>query len=633
MENNVIDYIFSAEFNTKSGNLITGIYPSDFDLSLETLLIEKLIPDGTHNFEKDIFSFKNLVPIDTQKFLSLIDKFNQEQVEFTLYDYADNSFLAQSVTVTIDENFNLIFKDSKKNILKLDLKIKFNFRAISDTVLIFTHMDPASQLNNKAGVTEYFFESKGNQRKFNHFIFIMEILRQSSSKTIMRAVLKSEKTNERVYCVMRFLTHVQTKKEKLFNRGAIYKSITIGTFLFADLKSFENYSALVLEDYMNIKPVDPEHMNTKYCPEAMKILEHYHDKQNVILNTGNLKFTDQTFLLPSLSNKSLSESLIYDVIHMFEERFMIIYREIMDEGRVVIFSEKYSISMINSVVEAIRQTLFPINLDTIFSPFETLTGMKLLQFEKTFVTSFNNPLIKFEKKTWTLLVDLDQKILLRPSGISPVVDDVNLMDLQLIRNLLSFKNISSSKIIKCFYNYNKMQISFCLNRHINKNSLPDSDLKESLSSVIENLKKTSFFFKLKDDDLLFEFLGRKYFKQQNKNVQNAVEFFESNEYLANQRNDDITVFFNLDIITKFCESEDQIWAVVFMLKFKNGIRNFLGLIYSSNKFICERFVHFYLKIKNIEIITKQVEKSGFIYSMMLKNKLSEYAPVPIDKKV
>ena len=49
--NQIINYIISSEFEARKGTIITGFYPNDLELSLENLMIEKLIPDGVHNLE------------------------------------------------------------------------------------------------------------------------------------------------------------------------------------------------------------------------------------------------------------------------------------------------------------------------------------------------------------------------------------------------------------------------------------------------------------------------------------------------------------------------------------------------------------------------------------------------------
>ena len=75
-------------------------------------------------------------------------------------------------------------------------------------------------------------------------------------------------------------------------------------------------------------------------------------------------------------------------------KFLCIYREILSEGRVVVYSRDLPISVLNHVVLSLQSLLKPLHLATRFFPFETLTGIKLLKMEKCFVVGFNNPIVK-----------------------------------------------------------------------------------------------------------------------------------------------------------------------------------------------------------------------------------------------
>jgi len=54
----------------------------------------------------------------------------------------------------------------------------------------------------------------------------------------MKQLLNKQITVERVYILMNFLTVVKNKKEKTAERGAVYKSITICSWLEDDLNKF-----------------------------------------------------------------------------------------------------------------------------------------------------------------------------------------------------------------------------------------------------------------------------------------------------------------------------------------------------------------------------------------------------------
>lgn len=56
---NRINYIIATVFEIKKGNDVLAYYPNDFDTSFESIMNEKFIPDGIHNYEEDYFTYKH----------------------------------------------------------------------------------------------------------------------------------------------------------------------------------------------------------------------------------------------------------------------------------------------------------------------------------------------------------------------------------------------------------------------------------------------------------------------------------------------------------------------------------------------------------------------------------------------
>lgn len=73
---------------------------------------------------------------------------------------------------------------------------------------------------------------------------------------------------------------------------------------------------------------------------------------------------------------------------------MVVIREILNEKRLVIYTRELSISALNHVVLSLQNLVDPLNLSERFYPFETLTSIKLLKMEKSYVVGFNNPIVK-----------------------------------------------------------------------------------------------------------------------------------------------------------------------------------------------------------------------------------------------
>lgn len=89
-----------------------------------------------------------------------------------------------------------------------------------------------------------------------------------------------------------------------------------------------------------------------------------------------------------------TDVILGNLLRDFGKNLMVIYREILQERRVIVFSRKIRISELNKTLEAIRSMFLPFDFSQTFFPFETLTSIKLLRLEKSFVAAFTNPIIK-----------------------------------------------------------------------------------------------------------------------------------------------------------------------------------------------------------------------------------------------
>ena len=266
-----ISYIIAAEFELTKGTVVSGTYPKTFDLSLENILIEKLIPDGLHNYQSDCFCFRNMVPINATRLAERIQKLNKAQLTFQVAYFNDqnrqfdlelespqNDFFdlfpdcettSFECQVEVDSDFALVLKPSPVGVPhKLSLVPQLEVSLSFDSKVLLS-----SQSHNLV-----FSASQGTSQEGCVWLFRELLLfADPTSKKILKALSEERRTEERLYIDMHFFTVVSNKKEKTVQRGAVYRSITICTETLRDLSPFRKFVEQIIQDYMQLPPNDP----------------------------------------------------------------------------------------------------------------------------------------------------------------------------------------------------------------------------------------------------------------------------------------------------------------------------------------------------------------------------------------
>jgi hypothetical protein len=264
-----ISHIISAEFELTKGTVVSGRFPPTFDLSLENILIEKLIPDGLHNYQSDCFVFRNMVPINATSLQKRVDTLNSAHLPFRVVYFNDkknqfdldlenpeNDFFALfpnkestsfESTISIDKEFNLVFENElnyvpKKLSLIPPLEVVMNYES---KILL------SSESHN------FMFCALGDTENSSWLFRELLLFADPTSKKILKAISEGRKTEERLYLDLNFFTLVSNKKEKNAQRGAIYRSITICSETLRDLSPFREFLEQIMEEYMQLPPNDP----------------------------------------------------------------------------------------------------------------------------------------------------------------------------------------------------------------------------------------------------------------------------------------------------------------------------------------------------------------------------------------
>lgn len=617
MENKkLIDYIIATEFEIKKGNQIVAHYPSDLELSLENIMIEKFIPDGIHNFENDFISYNHLVPINKDKMLGFLENLNNRKIicNFFVNERNDDSWKFENATLFLNSDFILKIGKNLENNFDLDLNKNFQIQMMDEKTLRFKY------IKNDNINSDIYFEIK-EKENFTFLYIFLNLLTQKASQKIIDSLKLKENTNERAYVNMLFLTLVKNKKNKSVERGAIYKSITICTLLYEDLTIYKKYLNLIIEDYMEINSSEFE--EEIYNKKILESLKHYYEKQNDIIKIKNIPYINKIFYNPNFesSQKNL-ETNFFELLQIFKEKIMIIYREIINEGKIFIVCKNKSIQYLNNSIKTLKEMLRPLNFCDKTVPFETLSGILLLILEKSFLAGFNNPIVRNDPN-WTLYVDLDSGSIFRQDGIL-TNENVQSCDKLFIKKLLGLNQISERKIRRTFVNYTQMQLDILLYENEEINHITDEiDLNfvnnknflmnRSFSGLIFNFLKFEKFEIRKD-------FGKKDFGK----ILYALRIFTNSQFLKSQPIDNLTLLTSLYSINTICDDSNKLEIFFNFLKKKNkNLKSFLRCIFSNNENILFVFKEILIRGEDLGILKEEKENMGFLFKLVSRDVLKK----------
>ena len=284
-----ISYIISAEFELTKGTVVSGRFPSTFDLSLENILIEKLIPDGLHNYQSDCFCFRNMVPINASTFAKRVSSLNSANLAFKISYFNDQNKQFDLDLENPENEFYSLFPNSENVSFESQIKINQNFDLVFSSspvevpneislllpVEVIMNFDGKILLSCDSHNFIFSLLPSSKSDSLSWFYREMLLFADPTSKKILKALSEDRRTEERLYIDMNFFTVVANKKEKSAQRGAVYRSVTICTETLQDLTPFRTFLEGIIEKYMELPPNDPsiQGILEKAFHERPKLLE------------------------------------------------------------------------------------------------------------------------------------------------------------------------------------------------------------------------------------------------------------------------------------------------------------------------------------------------------------------------
>ena len=586
----MIDYIIYSEFDNNEGSLVKIEYPTKTGIS-ETILSSYMIPEGAHNIRSDTFCFIVNKPSNSKKenlfseIKKAVNEFNKIKT-IKYFDFSKCDIYLEKIKdkgFALNKIYNLnkqnksweslktteeYFKQNKNIFIKIwqDEKekiFKFLIYIIKDPLntnknkekedIIFEipiHADIQYQKLKENFVCVYTLDSKGIGFEFKHVEdsqIISSLFDYSKNKKNIKLIycnteethcnelIKNSSsiinsTNRDIY----FLCSLLTKVDKSNQRGAVYKSIAIGTTKLVNLESFNSLSKYLLKEAFRIHDLKK---NTKEKIELMRktIEESYKSFNSLKFHFG----TDisryergvfaylggsQKFVLPtttryesikvsnnekididlSLTNneEKIFQGNLIELIMIFREFTMIIYDGILNDQKIIfVGGPNTSCSKLSRLVFSTLGMVGPLAFGFIkrLHPYRNLYDLDFLKI-KNCIYAVTNPIFKTKTKDWDILCEVETGKIAISQEYEKKSAQINKESDKMFINGIIYKiehdhiseyeveqyfNLYTAHLIKIVNNEYFNEDEF-LNNEINKQSKRKVNLNESEICKVEN---------------------------------------------------------------------------------------------------------------------------------------------------
>ena len=580
----MIDYVIYSEFDNNEGSVVKIEYPNKTGIS-ETILSSYMIPEGAHNIRSDTFCFivnkgqnnkkdnlfseikktvnefsgkrttkyYNFVhsPIYQEK---IIDKGFPIKKIYNLNTQSKSWETLKATEEYFKQNKNIyvkIWQDEKEKIFKFLIYIlkEMNNKKTKEDVIfqISIHVDIQFQKLKDNFVCVYTLDSQGIGFEFKN----------NEDATLINSLFEDKKNIKEIYCETEekycnelikntssiinntnkdiyFLCSLQTRLDKTIQRGAIYKSIAVGTTRLINLESFYSLSIYLLGKAFYVHDLKK---TGKEKIEKMRIIieEAFKSFNSLKFHFGvdisryergvySFLVGSQKFILPttpsyetikvsqnetikvdlSLTNneEKIFQGNLLELILIFREFTMTIYDGILNDQKIIfVGGPTTSCSKLSRLVFSTLNMVGPLAFGFIkrLHPYKNLYDLEFLKSNNC-IYAVTNPIFKSKSQDWDILCEVETgKIAISPkyerksNQINKESDKMFISELlyKIEHDHLSefeveqYFNLYTSHIIKIVNNeyFNEDE---SLNNEINKQSRRKVNLNESEICKIEN---------------------------------------------------------------------------------------------------------------------------------------------------
>lgn len=579
----MIDYVIYSEFDNNEGSVVKIEYPNKTGIS-ETILSSYMIPEGAHNIRSDTFCFIVNKGINNKKD-NLFSEIKKTINEFTkiktikYYSFINSPIYQEKIIgkgfllkkiynlntktkswenlKTIEEYFKQnknifvkIWQDEKEKIFKFIIYLlkEINKKTKEDIIFeIPIHIDIQFQKLKNNFVCVYTLDSKGIGFEFKNdedaliinSLFedkknIKEIYCETEENHCNELIKNSSSiinnTNKDIY----FLCSLQTRVDKSNQRGAVYKSIAVGTTKLINLESFNSLSKYLLIEAFRVHEIK---QSGKEKIESMKkIIEEAYKSFNSLkfhfgvdisrYERGVYSFLvgSQKFILPttpsyetikvssnakididlSLTNneEKIFQGNLIELIKIFGEYTMIIYDGILNDQKIIfVGGPSTSCSKLSRLIFSTLNMVGPLAFGFIkrLHPYKNLYDLEFLK-SKNCIYAVTNPIFKSKKNDWDILCEVETGKVAISAEYERKSNQINKeSDKMFIQEIIykiehdhlsefeveQYFNLYTSHLIKIVNNEYFNEDEY-LNNEINKQSRRKVNLNESEICKIEN---------------------------------------------------------------------------------------------------------------------------------------------------
>ena len=580
----MIDYVIYSEFDNNEGSVVKIEYPDKTGIS-ETILSSYMIPEGAHNIRSDTFCFivnkgpnnekDNLFSeikktVNEFKKIKTIKYYNfsnspiyQEKIinkGFSLkkiYNLNTQSKSWEALKTTenyFKQNKNIyvkIWQDEKEKIFKFVIYIlkEINNKKPKEEIIfeIPIHVDIQFQKLKDNFVCVYTLDSKGIGFEFknNEDALIINSLFEDK-KNIKEIYCETEEnhcnelikntssiinnTNKDIY----FLCSLQTKVDKSNQRGAVYKSIAVGTTKLINLESFKSLSIYLLEEAFKVHEIKSSgkekieiirriikdafnsfnslkfHFGVNVSRYERGVYSYLVGSQKFILPTTpsyeSIKVSDKKRIDIDLSLTNNEEKIfqgsLIELIKIFKDFTMTIYDGILNDQRIIfVGGPSTSCSRLSRLIFSTLNMVGPLAFGFIkrLHPYKNLYDLEFLK-TKNCIYAVTNPIFKTKTKDWDILCEVETGKVAISAEYEKKSNQINKesdkMFIQELMYKIEHDNLSEFEVEQYFHLYTSHLIKIVnneyfnedeyLNNEINKQSKRKLYLNESEICKIEN---------------------------------------------------------------------------------------------------------------------------------------------------
>ena len=575
----MIDYIVYSEFDINEGSLVKIEYPNKIGIE-EITLSSYMIPEGIHNTKTDNFCF-------------IINKNNKgDEIILQEIKKTENDFLNNRTVKYLDFQYSQIYKDNIdnksfiiKNIYnfnsstndwetlqitesyikenkKIYIKISQNEKEKYFKLMVFI-MNNENDINNIDIIFEMPIHSEVKFQKIKNNFASLNTLNNKAigfefisedDLSIISELFNDNENIKKIYCTTEeyytnnlfknstniinkdndiyFLCLAQTKLDKSSKRGAILKSIAIGTTKLINLNSFKTSCEYLIDQAFKIHNfnITSEEKIEKMRIEIEKIYNNFNSlKFNFGINKTRFERIVHAYLkgnnyftLPNINeekiiiseneiikidmNLSDNEEKIFqgsiiELIKIFKESVMTIYDGILNDQKIIFLGgPSTSCKLLSSLIFGCLCMFGPLSFGFIkrLFPYKNLYDMDFLNIHNC-IYGVTNPIFKTKTNSWDILCEVDTGKITINNNYNNISLNVNKeSDNMFIKELIykiNNEHLSEYEVEKFFtyYTLHLLKISKdeyltddeSLNNEINKQSKRKINMNNSNICIIE----------------------------------------------------------------------------------------------------------------------------------------------------